>query len=432
MLRSIEKLKDFRVQAVDGELGSVSALLFDERRWHVRYLVMDVGNWLVGRQVLISPTAVTEIDNETKDLFLSLTKEQIENSPDVAEDAPVSREIEQALHKYYQWRPYWGIGVNDPLAFSPFLGEAVATEIETKQDESQVDVNVENHLRSTAEVTGYQIQARDGEIGHVNDFLFDDKEWRIRHLVVDTGTWLPGKKVLLAPPWIQRIQWAAKKVYFALTQDSVRHSPPFDPVLLDTEQYEKEMLDQYQAWFSYLLKKEQGELDMFLGKDIMGNPVVTVSNGRSIGKVKDIYLAPDCQSVVGIYLGTEGLFSRQSFLVQSEDIVTIGEDVVLVKHEEVIEEVESLSETESAWLRRDELQGRRVDTPGGTKVGKVGDVMINRNGDVLGFSLSHVYVAGPIAENHAIAMHTVQDVGDEDGIMTIDLKRAEQQELSVA
>jgi uncharacterized protein YrrD len=173
---------------------------------------------------------------------------------------------------------------------------------------------------------------------------------------------------------------------------------------------------------------------MFLGKDIIGNPVISVSEGRSIGKVKDVYLTMNLQSVAGIYLGsTGGLFSsRSSFLVKSEDVVTMGEDAVIVKHDDVIQEEKDISDIDETWLRRDELQGRTVESPGGTKIGKVGDVIINKEGKVLGFSLSQVYISGPVAENRSVAIHTVQDVGNEDGVMTIDLEQAEQQELSVA
>mgnify|MGYP002713038064 CR=1 FL=1 len=170
---------------------------------------------------------------------------------------------------------------------------------------------------------------------------------------------------------------------------------------------------------------------MILGKSIMGNPVITVSNGRSIGKVRDVYLTADRRAVAAIYLGSEGLFSRESFLIKRDNVVTIGEDAVLVSHAQVVQKEKDVAEAEEEWLRRDELQGRPVDTPGGTKVGKIGDIVINIEGNILGFSLSQVYVDGPIAENRAIAIHTVQDMGDEDGVMTIDLKEAESQELSV-
>lgn len=170
---------------------------------------------------------------------------------------------------------------------------------------------------------------------------------------------------------------------------------------------------------------------MILGKDIMGNPVISVSDGNSIGKVKDLYLSADCTSVAGIYLGTEGLFSRQAYLVKSRDVVTIGDDAVLVEKDDVVHEEENVEEVDKSWLRRDELQNRPIDTPGGTKVGRIGDVVINKEGKVMGFSLNRVYVTGPIAENLSVARHTVQDVGNEDGVMTINLEEAEQQKLSV-
>lgn len=439
MLRSVKNLKGYSIQAADGAIGKVDELFFDERHWHVRYLVVDVGNWLLGRQVLIAPTAVTRIDPEAKQVFLSLTKDRIENSPEVFADEPISRQKERDLHDHYQWQPYWMATIDNPIApgmFPPAMMGTYYARNEEMQEQEQTDKksDEDSKLRSTDEVSGYQIQASDGQIGQVIDFLFDDEEWVIRHLVIDTGTWLPGRKVLIAPPWIQRIRWTEAMVYVSLTQESIRHSPPFDPDLLDMEKYEKRLWEHYKSWFSYLLEEDEDPegVNLLLGKDIIGSPVITVSNGRSIGKAQDIYLTADCQSVAGIYLGKEGLFSRKSFLVKSEDVVTIGPDAVLVKHEDIIYEEKSLTETDKLWLRRDELQGRPVDTPGGTKVGRVGDVIINKDGAVLGFSLSHVYVAGPIGENRSVTIHAVRDVGDEDGSMTIDLERAEQQELTVA
>lgn len=169
---------------------------------------------------------------------------------------------------------------------------------------------------------------------------------------------------------------------------------------------------------------------MLLGKDATGNPVISVESGQTIGKIRDLFLDTDAKKLTGIYLGTEGLFSRTSHLVQVKDIVVIGPDAVLVKNADVILEASELDEYEM-WLRRDELQGRNVDTPGGTKVGRVGDIIINESGEVIGYSLDRVYVAGPIAENGAIAMHAVQDTGTTDGVMTVNLEDAENQSLSV-
>ena len=169
---------------------------------------------------------------------------------------------------------------------------------------------------------------------------------------------------------------------------------------------------------------------MLLGKDATGNPVISVNSGETIGKVQGLFLDVDTRRVTGIYLGTEGLFSRTRHFIYDEDVEVIGPDAILVKNADVIHETSETDEDDT-WLRRDELQGRPVDTPGGTKVGRVGDIIINSSGEIVGFSLDRVYVAGPIAENGAVAIHTVQDTGQEDGIMTINLQEAEQQSLSV-
>jgi uncharacterized protein YrrD len=169
---------------------------------------------------------------------------------------------------------------------------------------------------------------------------------------------------------------------------------------------------------------------MHLGKDIVGNPVITVESGRSIGKAKDVYLDTDGKSVTAIYLGTDGLFSREGFLVESQEVVTIGPDAVLVNDSDVIRKEDEVSDVER-WLRRDDLQGRAVETPGETKVGAIGDVIMHRSGRVLGFSLGRVDISGPISDNRSIAIHAVKDMGKKDGIMTIDLKQAEKQALHV-
>lgn len=262
MLRSIENVKGFTVQATDGEIGELAELFFDEQSWRVRYLVIDVGVWLFGRQVLIAPTAVTDIDVAAGKLFLNLSKEAIENSPDVSADEPVSREKERALHEYYQWQPYWTSGMDDPLVYGAFPTALTGALFNNKrkngaEERPLIKREQSSYLRSTTEVSGYHIEASDGDIGRVTDFFFDDQKWMIRHMVVDTGSWLPGKKVLIAPPWIDDIQWAERKVTVALTQESVKQSPPYDPTLLGIEAYETKLLDHYRDWFAYLLDDEQ-------------------------------------------------------------------------------------------------------------------------------------------------------------------------------
>ena len=103
----------------------------------------------------------------------------------------------------------------------------------------------DSHLRSTQAVTGYHIQAADGEIGHVEDFIIDDETWAIRYLVIDTRNWWPGKKVLISPQWIDRISWDESKVFVNLSREAVKKSPEFTKESLLTREYETDLHRSY-------------------------------------------------------------------------------------------------------------------------------------------------------------------------------------------
>src|SRR5438477_575131 len=109
MLLRAKTLEGFTLHATDGDIGSVARLFFDDAHWTARYVVVDTGNWLSGREVLISPTAILATDAEGRRLHTDLSREQVEKSPDVDTDKPVSRQKEIDFAGYYGW-PYWWIG----------------------------------------------------------------------------------------------------------------------------------------------------------------------------------------------------------------------------------------------------------------------------------------------------------------------------------
>ena len=110
MLRSIKSMDGHKILAEDGEIGRISDFYFDDESWVVRYLVVNTGNWLVDKKVLISPASFVDTDWHRREISVALTKEQIEKSPDVSHDKPVSRQKEAELAKYYTWPTYWPIG----------------------------------------------------------------------------------------------------------------------------------------------------------------------------------------------------------------------------------------------------------------------------------------------------------------------------------
>jgi uncharacterized protein YrrD len=230
MIRSVKDLRKYDIAAKDGSLGDVHDVFFDDRSWKVRYLVVDTGNWLPGRRVLVSPEAAAGIDSTERKVALNLTKDEIESSPGIEADAPVSRQNEIALANHFRWPRYWeeypaGVGV---MPMIPHMQHQPASGTAPPPDDDTIPQGDPN-LRSAAEVSGYHVAARDGEIGHIDDFLIDDSDWTLRFLVADTRNWLLGRKVLVAPAWTRGISWSDKKLLVDADRETVKSAPEYDP-----------------------------------------------------------------------------------------------------------------------------------------------------------------------------------------------------------
>jgi uncharacterized protein YrrD len=235
VLRKAKDLVGYAIHATDGNIGAVTDLYFDDERWAVRYLVVDTGGWLTGRKVLISPRAFGELEWSAKVLPVSLTKSQVENSPDIDTNKPVSRQHEAAHLGYYEYPFYWGgSGLWGMGEYPGDLSSQTAIEAELRANEpaSPVTASDDSHLQSFNAVMGYHIHATDGEIGHVDDMLIDDRSWAIRDLVVDTSNWWGGHKVLIEPGSITSVTWSSAEVKVSLSRADVQKARTFDPVAL--------------------------------------------------------------------------------------------------------------------------------------------------------------------------------------------------------
>ena len=164
---------------------------------------------------------------------------------------------------------------------------------------------------------------------------------------------------------------------------------------------------------------------MRLGKDLIGKPIYSMTDGRLLGSVKDVYLDKDLEMLNGIYLGSEGLIKRKALVISRRNVMVFGIDAILAKSSDVVTDDEEAEEVEH-WLRREDLQKREIDTPGGTKVGSIGDILLDEEARVVGFSLGKVFVEGPVAESRRILKGAIIDTGRDDGVMTVDLSKAEQ------
>ena len=235
--------------ATDGEIGKVKEFYFDDVTWTVRYLVVETGNWLNGRKVLIAPQALLTPDWNNEVFPINLTKEKIKNSPNIDTEKPVSRQHEIEMYDYYPWTSYWrggmwggGMGIPEMLteARQPTAG-AVRSENNTEVKH----VDGDSHLRSTHELTGYTIIAIDGKIGDVEDFLVDDTSWKLDFLVVDTGHWFPGKKVLISPNLVKEIEWDSSEVIIKVSEADVKNSPEYEPGEAISESYPANLQNYY-------------------------------------------------------------------------------------------------------------------------------------------------------------------------------------------
>ncbi len=197
MLFAVSGLLGCPVKAGDGLVGSVKDFLFDDRSWKVRWMVVDTGHWLPGRQVLIHPSAIAPLDlalpvkrvlpmmttGDTLVVSVRLTKEQIEASPDARQDEPVTKQMETDVYDHYGWDPAWGttyFGASDIAA--PLLEPLIFSENAARQAADRESHRSEGdpHLRSFVSVNGYHVHATDGDLGHVENFLADDVNWDIR------------------------------------------------------------------------------------------------------------------------------------------------------------------------------------------------------------------------------------------------------------
>lgn len=224
MLRSMQDLENLTLGAIDGDIGTVKDFYFDDEVWVVRYLIVDTGSWLFSRKVLIPPLAIRENDIGSHRLLVTLNKDQVENSPNIDTDRPISRQHEMQSLSYYGYPYYWGSAGNA----SPSGGPDSLTRENLATAHRLLHQNDDPHLRSCQAIIGYHIRATDGEIGHVESLLINEETWAVQYLVVYTSNWWLGHTVLISPEWIDSVSWEDQTVALDLDQNAVKTSPQYD------------------------------------------------------------------------------------------------------------------------------------------------------------------------------------------------------------
>ena len=215
----------YRLAGLDGEIGSVRDFYFDDQSWVIRFLIADTGNWLTGIHISIARAALIEVNGGERHISVDMTREQIERSPVLSSQAPVSEQLEAVSFGIY--------GSPEMGPDKPVRGPAVR------------GMRRDPHLRSTHHVRGYHVEAADSDIGVVSDFIIDDATWAIRYLVIDTQNWLEGRHVLISPQWIERVSWSKSRVLISLSREAIEQSPEDLGGSLRTREYETRLHEHY-------------------------------------------------------------------------------------------------------------------------------------------------------------------------------------------
>ena len=236
MLRRVDALTKCSVRATDGAIGRVTDAYFDDQQWAVRYLVVDTGMWL-GWHVLISPQSITALDWDGGTIDVTLTRDQVERSPRADQQHPLSRLYESEFYTHFGYPPYWdappawGVEPASPSSIADDPTRATTRAVPTAEasaGQPTVQSAADSHVRSWREVKGYHIHASDGEIGHVDDALFDERSWLIRFIEVDTSNWIGGTSVLVPRSALGTVSWPDGTLAVTLNREQVKHSPRAD------------------------------------------------------------------------------------------------------------------------------------------------------------------------------------------------------------
>jgi len=236
MLRKVSDIKGCRLRATNGVIGRGKELYFSDEHWTVEYLVANTGNWMHGWDVLIPTLAVRSICNAQKRLIdVNLTKSQIESSPSVQENPPVSLRFHIQHHRHLEWpydwqKPAWFRNFSPPD--NRYLSDSAQSAPALHQP---ADVP---GWQSTHEVAGYSVEARNGKAGVVKDFIFDDANWTVNYIVVKTRGWWTSNQVLVPTDKVASVVWSSASVTVELDCATIRNAPQFDlstPISRDYE-----------------------------------------------------------------------------------------------------------------------------------------------------------------------------------------------------
>ncbi|MBI1938555.1 MAG: hypothetical protein HYS25_10580 [Ignavibacteriales bacterium] len=205
MLTNFRSISKYRVEALDGNVGNIHELLFDEQSWIVRYIVINTGNLFMKNLVLLQPEEFVSCDTDEEKFLVNLTKEEIINSPSV----------EAVKKTNYYWPNYW-VGTHLTYGWTPF-------------NPYSKKIYTEPGINSTHEMHVYKVKAVDEQIGSVDNFIVNTEAWYISNMIINTGfSLLPGKKISVTADNVKEINNQQNFVLLDMNAQEVKNYPGYE------------------------------------------------------------------------------------------------------------------------------------------------------------------------------------------------------------
>jgi hypothetical protein len=238
MLWSVKRMRGFSICASDGGCGVLDECLFDDRQWTVRYAVANIGGWLMNEHVLLAVSVLRVLDQEARVLEVMLTQQQVIDCPDITLDPPVSQQLAES-HRTLDGHPaYWGTSIPWGLGLCPGDPIALALVHESAQQALKRAKRGDPHLCSTRALCGYGVQACDGVVGRVADFVIDDVNWTIRYVAIACRNWWPRGTVVVPTCWVSAIDWSQSRLIVSAPRAVIQAGPAYHPSSLADPVYE--------------------------------------------------------------------------------------------------------------------------------------------------------------------------------------------------
>jgi hypothetical protein len=253
MKLTFSQLADLAIHAIDGELGRVRDVYVDGVSWKVRYIVVDTRRFVGGRRVLLSPQSVSGLNPGRRELQVDLRLAQVEAAPTLTEHVPMTRAHLSDLDSHYGWSEYWITGGPINFSFPTVNYGPIGESIDIPEDvrhmiEERLQRDDDGALVSFRDLCSYRIETvDDGSAGSIEDAIINYRDWTMPYLVIDTGHWISGRKVIVPASLVEAIDTGAEALTLHTSAESMVASPKFDPERLDglDEARERELVAHY-------------------------------------------------------------------------------------------------------------------------------------------------------------------------------------------